>query len=255
MKTVRRHELQTNVLADSLGHYLQAAQPWLKTGAIVAAAAVVIGLGALMLSQRQHAKSGAGWTAFARVVGDDATTSENQAKDFRKVHEDFGSSSAGLYARLAAGGLALHRGAEQLFVNRKEAESALKEAKRDFEIVVDQARDPLLVDRARFALAETQECMSEFEKALENYEQVARSRSDAALANAASQKVTRLKKSGVEDWYAWFGKQQPRPARAPTRPGGAAEFGESLFNDLPRVPDLKFMGSDEYKADASAREP
>src|SRR5262245_34730435 len=64
MKTQRRHELQTNVLADSLASWMEAAKPYSRA-ALAAMIALVVGLGAwAYLSAQNDRQLADGWNEY-----------------------------------------------------------------------------------------------------------------------------------------------------------------------------------------------
>ena len=64
MKTQRRHELQTNQLADRIGVYLQKVRPYQKQILYGVAAVAVLGGAVLYLSSQQQAKAGVSWQEY-----------------------------------------------------------------------------------------------------------------------------------------------------------------------------------------------
>ena len=64
MKTKRRHELQTNYVADKLGEYVEQVRPYSKIIVGVAIALAVGGIAYLIVANGQAKKAGASWNAY-----------------------------------------------------------------------------------------------------------------------------------------------------------------------------------------------
>ena len=144
MKQQRRHELQTNVLADTLGKQIQALQPYSKVVTIGLIAVVVIVIGYIYLSAQQQTLAGASWADYFKAIG-----SHDAAKldEVAQLHKD---TAAGFWARQAAGDLRLTAGSGQLYMDRKEAQKSLREAEERFRTNEKEgSRYPGLVERLR----------------------------------------------------------------------------------------------------------
>ena len=109
MKTQRRHELQTNVLADRVGRYIQEIRPHLRTVGIVFLAVVVLLAAGMFLMNRQSAQRGVGWSAFLEAFG---SFDPKALEEVAKLHS---GSSAGLWAKQTAGDIKLAEGARGLY--------------------------------------------------------------------------------------------------------------------------------------------
>ena len=64
MKTQRRHELQTNQLADTIGMYLQKVRPYQKQILYGLVAILLLAGAVLYLSTQQQARAGASWEDY-----------------------------------------------------------------------------------------------------------------------------------------------------------------------------------------------
>ena len=126
----------------------------------------------------------------------------------------------------------------------------MTEAKTCFQAVEKEAGSyPLLVERARYGLAQTYESMCELDEAREYYGKVAQASPKSVLGAAAKQREEQLAGKPAKNWYAWFKDEQPPPPPA-AKPAGAG--------NLPKVsPDLEFLPnkSDLSKPAAEAPKP
>ncbi len=68
MKTERRHELQTNVLADSLAHWIEAVKPYSRAITAGVIALVVALFAWLYISTQNTRQLADGWNDYFRAV-------------------------------------------------------------------------------------------------------------------------------------------------------------------------------------------
>lgn len=148
MKTTRRHELQTNELADSLAHWIEAIKPYSR-----AALALVVALVVLIFSWSYWSAQGArrnaeGWNEYFDAMA---------ARDPRKALSDISSRYAGTsvaeWARLALAEIQLFDGTNRLLVEKKDARDELVMAAEKFQAVLVESREPTLNERATYGLA------------------------------------------------------------------------------------------------------
>jgi len=245
MKTQRRHELQTNWLADYIGKHLQQIQPYqthITFGVVLIA---VLCIGAVYYMNKQRTRSGVSWSDYFDAFG------ARDAKALEEVSKLHDGTTAALWAKQSAGDIKLATGAGLLHSDREEAEKSLKDAEKLFLAVeAGGAGNPMLVRRARLGLAQVYESLFKVEKAQQYYEKVAKSAPDTAFGKMAKRRFEQLSAPSLQRWYAWFERQEP------VVPGGASGSvaDEPTVSDdldmLPDRPDLSFPGSgilDELK--------
>jgi hypothetical protein len=238
MKTERRHELQTNELADYLGKQYVRLQPHAKTIAFGALAVVAAVVAYLYFSSQQSTKAGAGWSDFIKAVGNRDVTGLTEVA---KLHA---GTPAGAWALQAAADIKLASGAVTLYSDRKEAERNLKEAEAQFRLLEQEAaQNPMLLERAQFGLAQVYESLSEVEKARTYYDKVAQGKS--ALGQAAKKRSEQLSSDSVVGWYRWFERQEP-VKRTPPGDKPAPKISGDL-NVLPERPDLPQPSGELFK--------
>ncbi len=243
MKTQRRHELQTNTLADRIGHYLQRIRPYQKTILYSVVAVAVLAVALLYLSTQQQAKAGASWEDYFSAMV------EQRPEALEEVARLHDGSTAALWARQAAGDMNLAMGASLLYRDRKEAEKNLKDAEKDFLAVEQQgARSPLLLQRARYGLAQAYESLCDVEKARLYYDKVAAAEADSALGQLAQRRREQISGPAADRWFAWFEKQEPKPPAGMQAAGEGPKVPAGLSGELPERPDLSFPASDISKA-------
>ncbi len=233
MKTERRHELQTNILADYLGKQIQTVRPHSRTIMIGVIAVLVVIIGYVYFSQQQRARAGNAWANYFKAIGN------RDVKELEGVAEQHSGTVAGFWARQATADLKLAKGSGELFTDRTEAKKSLREAEQNYlAIEKDATAYPLLVERARFGLAQVYEGFSEVAKAQKYYEKVATDKPSSALAKAAQHRAEQLADTSAESWYNWFGRQTP-VARRTAPPGKVGPDVPGDLDSLSDKPDLK----------------
>ena len=249
MKTERRHELQTNELADWLGKHIETYKPELKYAGGAVVVLLVFSAVYLLFQQHKAAQSGVTWGEFLQASLE--SSPDEQGKAYQDIANRNAGTDAGLWAMLSEADLDLSQGSELLFSDRELALVELERAKKNFsQVEQEAARNPVLLLRARFGLAQTLECLGELSKAKEKFELVHKSALESALGKTtdesvlgkiAEKRAKRLDDKSIVEFYAWFEKQKPR---TPHRPGsGKIPF---RMDDLPDRPDLSFPGSGQF---------
>jgi len=235
MKTQRRHELQTNKLADQIGVYLQMVRPYQKQILYGVVAVAVAGAAVLYLSGQQQARAGASWADyFVAMV-------EQRPEALDEVARLHSGSPAALWARQAAGDMKLMTGASLLYRDRKEAFKNLRDAEKDLLAVEREAAGyPMLLQRARYGLAQTYESLCEVEKARDYFKKVASAEPNSALGNLAQRRHDQLAGRETERWFAWFEKQEPKPPAGAMPADGREPQVPFDLGDLPDRPDSSF---------------
>ena len=235
MKTDRRHELQTNVLADWIGKHLQQAQGYSKTILAVVLLVVAAAIAGTFLAQGQSARSQASWNQFFQAF------SERDPEALEVVASKNQGTIAAVWARLAEADLKLAEGIGDLYTNRDNAKKNLAEAERNYLAVDQAATETLLRERAWFGLGQVYESLAELDKAKQYYGKLVSSSPTSALGKEAKHRSDVLSDASMVKWYNWFANQTPRPPAIPGMPG---DFGlpnlPSDFQDLPDRPNLSF---------------
>jgi len=236
MKTQRRHELQTNVLADWLGHQIEQVKPYSKAIlGVVVTVLLVAAVSAFMISE-QTAKASVGWSEFFAASFDQDSTG------LHEVAESHAGTEVSLWALLAEADLKQSQGLRSLFTNRDEALEHLKQAAAGYTAVKENpSSDPELKRAALFGLGQVHEAQSDLDAAAGYYEQVAGA-TTTGIGLEAKRRSELLKRAEVVKFYNWFEKQEPQPQM----PAGGLPPGFNLpdlgdfpdLGDLPERPDL-----------------
>lgn len=232
MKTERRHEMQTNVLADWLGHSIEQTRPYAKLLAFGLLAIVLLIAAGMFFLNDQSARLSAGWADFF------AASHEANPERLRAVAADHSGTAASVWARLSEADIELAQGMRLLYTDRSSATAVLKDARESYQAVIEQASEPRLRNAARFGLAQTYECLADIDKAIEAYESVGSESS--ALQAEAEERIAALRNPERRDFYDWFAKQEPVPRNlSGANPGMPSGFPSNL-DLLSDQPDLSF---------------
>jgi hypothetical protein len=241
MKSERRHELQTNTLADWVGHQIEAVKPHQNLILTLILAVIAVGLVWAYFLRWDASQSTAAWSDYFRAV--EGSSSDPAA--LLEMAKEHAGEPASVWALLLAADAQLTQGAEQAFTDRKAAETNLKQAVQAYETVLKDLREPTLRRRALFGLAEAHESLfagtgdtKELEAARKNYEELARQWPETALGKAAKQKSDELASPATQEFLVWFSQQEP----APTSSGLSEETADPVspfdLSTLPGASDL-----------------
>jgi tetratricopeptide (TPR) repeat protein len=238
MKSKRRHELQTNVLADQLGHWIEQIKPYTTHMLlIVAVGAVILAAWVFWTSGAERAQAQA-WRSYL-LAG--SNPQGDIVAELNLVADDFHDTRAGLWAAQTAADIEAAQGVRLLFNDRASGETNLTLAKSRYRDVLDNkltAKLPLLRLRAHFGLAQAHEALGELEDAKKHYASVVESDPDSAVGQTARHRLDRLELPATARWYNWFERQKPLPRDLGSGlPAG--ELGMDSFPplDLGQLPD------------------
>src|SRR5262245_25168883 len=97
MKTERRHELQTNALAQNLAHWIEAAKPYSKAGLAVLVA-VLVGLFSWgFISAQNNRRASDGWNQLYKAM---SMSKPDPRDDLADLAEQYAGTNVGEAARL-----------------------------------------------------------------------------------------------------------------------------------------------------------
>lgn len=227
MKSDRRHELQTNELADRIGHWLEDARPFAKTAAAGLVAALVLVFAYLYLTHQSQSRQAEGWDEYFTALN------ANKSEDIQDLINRRSGDTVALFARLHLADGYLAEGGEFLFTDREQAGDKLRLALENYQAVKDEApRKSALQQRAMLGLARTREARNEAEEARQEYKAIVDLDSKSALALAAQQRLEDLDRPSTKEFLDWFAAQDPK-VRGGLGTGKRPDFD---FQSLPDEP-------------------
>jgi hypothetical protein len=223
MKSVERHNLQTNLVAHGLEVALERYKPYLSKiiwGVVALVALLFIWS---YFSGASAARRSGAWDAF------------NQAVSSAPMNLDQLRETAGEYQGTAVQQLAdvtwadgqVARASDQYIYNRKAANEALTNAATAYRGVLQSSDNARLLSRARLGLARVYEMQNEVDKARSEYEQVT-----GTYAKYAKLQAERLAKPDAKETYAWLATAEaPKPV-SPFGPGTPGKGPELFPSDI-----------------------
>lgn len=214
MKTDRRHELQTNVLADWIGKHLQQGQGYSKTLVAILLLVAAAAIAGSFLIKDQAARTQASWNQFFQAF------SERDPDALGVVASANQGTTASVWAHLAEADLKLAEGIGDLYTNRDNAKKNLAAAEANYLAVAGATSEKLLRERAWFGLGQTYESLADVDKAKEFYGKLVASAPTSALGKEAHRRADALSDPSTAKWYNWFANQTPRPPAIPGMPDG-----------------------------------
>lgn len=233
MKTERRHELQTNTLADWLGDKVIAAQTYSRAIWASIVAIVVIVVAVVFFAKRNEHTRAAVWQQYFNATN---MGSPDQLSDLADQH---GNTLAGHWARVSLGDTELSQGMNQLFEDRTAAQSAIERAIDSYEKAREQTRDAELLERATLGLARGYETLGKLPQARGLYQELLAKWPSSIYATEARQRLADIDRQGTKEFYDWLAKQNTKPplSNEPGVPGLKPKFDTS---SLPSEPGIQF---------------
>jgi len=202
MKSSRRHELQTNDLAETLNRFFATYGHFFKWGAVgVLAVALVIAVVAWIAHRRQVA-AGKAWAEYLAAASSRLDIDRRQTlQDIAQVHH---GTPAGVWAMISRADMNLTEGTELLYQNKEEAQKRINEAIEGYRQALDQVRDPFLRQRVQFALGQAHESLGQLKDAQAAYNAVLVQGESSALGQLAKERLESLQKDDIRRFYDWF---------------------------------------------------
>ncbi len=223
MKSERRHELQTNELANRLARTIERIKPY--TNLIIGAIVLLVGVGfaaAYINSQSERSRAMA-WTSFFDAL------ESGDPQNLIEVADTFDSSPAAHWALLAAGDRYREDGLTELFRDRTTAKENFEQSAAAYAKLPKNVGKALLKQRILFGTGQTQECQFKLDDALGQYQAVAKQWEGTAVGELAKERADWLALPKTRQWYEWFAQQEP--IAAPLTPPTGLE-------GLPDLPDF-----------------
>ncbi len=210
MKSERRHELETNDLADWLGHTVSTLQPYFKTVLAAALLLIAVLLGRSMLASSSQRQNDESWSAFF------ASRTLQSAEAMRDVAKQFPRAKATPWALQLAGEFGLREGIEKLLVDRDKAKEILTQSAEDYRLAIEKASDEAVRKRATLGLAQVYETLGDFEQATTQYQKVVAEWPGDPLAELAQRRGDFIERKDTLAFADWFKQQKMDPTPPPS---------------------------------------
>ncbi|GAA5505652.1 tetratricopeptide repeat protein [Novipirellula caenicola] len=227
MKSERRHELQENILANYLGRINQSIEPYSRPIGIAVAVLLIGGIGyAIYSSKVSEDRSQATFELLMQQTG------SQDPEGLASVSVKYPNTPAAAWAHLYQGSALLAQGTRTLYVNRMDAEDQLNGASKAFRNAIAEGNNELLLSRAYFGIARSEEALGNLDKAIAAYKECVRIGESEEMVNACEERIAALSKESTKDFLTWFKDQDfspSDPSAPPSLPSGSM---------LPEMPDL-----------------
>ena len=254
MKTERRHELQTNTLAEMLGGGVEASKPYVTVALGVALALAVLVGTYFVLSSRSKGEEEQGWNQYFQALSQPQT---EQREDLAAVARGYADSEVGYWASLQLGDRHLNEGVNELFSDRAKANEALKDAEDSY-LAAAKSSDALIRQRAQFGLARAYEAQFELDDARKTYEALVQEYPKGLFVESAKRRIDELSEKSTKRFYDWFAEQKVTPPAENTGTGERPAFNldslpdrmPSSIDSLPST-DLDGSGDDDEPASST----
>lgn len=238
MKTERRHELKTNVLAHSLVRWIDAAKPYSRAGTAIVIALVVALFAWAYLSTQNTRRLADGWNEYFDAIGGRDPDSRGALRD---ISSRYAGTMVGQWARLTLADIQLDDGTNRLLQDRKIARDGLREASEKYRALLLETSHPTIRQRSLYGLARAQEALGELDEAQKQYRELAEQWPDGPFAAAAKARTSDLEKLGTKEFYDWLARYEPPPplSNQPGKPGARPDFlSEPDAGDILKLPPL-----------------
>lgn len=224
MKTERRHELQTNDLADWLGKKLETIEPYGRVIVGVIVGLMVLAGVYMYWSNQQEAQEQQVWNEFLASL--------NDADALRDVVERHPDADATQWARLTLAELQLGDGVELMFTDRAAATEQLNRAVENFKLLREDASDESIRARAALGWGKALESLNQLDEAREQFQWLVDAMPESAYAMEAKNRLADLDRQGTKTFYDWFATLQPE-SELSDEPGTPGEHPTLDFGELP----------------------
>ncbi|SFI38167.1 tetratricopeptide repeat protein [Planctomicrobium piriforme] len=219
------HAPEQTELEKALNKGLTKAEPYSNQLLMAFIAVAVILVGGIFWYRSTGARQTAGWDEFAVCRAPD---------DYLALADKYPNLPVGEWSRLQAGRQFLAEGLGQALTNRASSDERLNKALGCYEQLVKLNGQPNLREEALYGLATCREALSDGDDkpAIEAYEQLLNEFPDSQHRLWAQERVNALKTKTAEGFYAWFRKQNPKPADRPKPQDIPSTPPEDGFSDL-----------------------
>lgn len=223
MKTERRHELQTNVLAHSLARWIEVARPYSRAATAVLIALVVALFAWVYLSTQSSRQQADGWNEYFDAVNG---RNPDPRELLRDISSRYAGTMVGQWSRLTLADVQLDDGTNQLLQDRKKAQDELREASEKFQALLLETSHPTIHQRATYGLARAHEALGELERARSEYRSLAKQWPESPFAAPAEARAKDLDELRTKTFYDWLARYEPPPplSKEPGTPGKRPDF-------------------------------
>jgi len=248
MKRERRHELQTNALADWLAGVISVIKPYRHAILVVA---LVLGLACVLVGWwTRQAATGAeqAWEELHRAVEANREMMFANTAPLDDLVDKYPATEVAYWAAMVAADLYLKQGCEQVMRDKAAANQQLQKALEHYLTILKECREAALRERATFGAARTYEALSgtrraenELPKAMEYYERLLQEWPTGPYAQLAARRLDALRKRDTKQFYDMLAQYEPRAVFPAGRPSGSG-VGPLGPESVPEEPPQRAKG-------------
>lgn len=202
MKTERRHELQTNWLADRVGEFLVAVRPYQKALVGVLLAGLVVWGAMLIMAHRSEAEEARSWNTLWDGLN-------GSREDLDSLADSNSKRPTSEWAQLILADNELASGVSLWFDEKAAARNSLNSALGRYQTVFTKSTDPLVREHALYGIGRTEESLCKVEDAEKAYEQLRQEFPDGPYSLRAKQRLDSLSRESTKTRYDWFASVEP----------------------------------------------
>lgn len=249
MKSERRHELQSNKLAEILEQNAEKVRPYSRAllGGLILVVAVIAVL--LIWRSREQSARETAWSDFFAAV------EFGERDELSQIAENYPDTNAGLWARFMFADGQVAEGLANLYRDHELGRESLELALDTWGTLLNglstsQQNDPLLAGRAHLQMGKVEEALQHFDSAKEHYQFVIDKWPDHAVGKRAEQALELIEQGDTESFYTNFYRARPPSAPAtgdavtppvgqqPFEASETPDFGTDGFEYEPLEPDF-----------------
>lgn len=210
MKTERRHELETNELAQQLARGIDVVKPYSKAVTGVTLAVLVVVVAYLMLGRQSTASQEAGWNDYWLA----SLSGRVSPEDLESVADAHRGTSVEDWARLSAADVELEIGTRLLFRDKAEGRRRLLNAEDMYAALRNNSGLDAVRQRATYGMARVYEALGRLDDAEQAYAEV-----EGAFQGLAAARAEFLRERQVRSFYDWFAEAEPPVPDLSSQPG------------------------------------
>jgi hypothetical protein len=217
MKSERRHELQTNELADWLTHALDRHRSRLSMFGWTASAVVVAIVVVVVVMSRQGGSQARAWEELQAIGTLEPSLVSSRLK---QISETYPNTEVALWAQLDMADVLCTEAKQKLASDRDIAVLRLREAQQAYLAVLNNARAlPDMIRRAALPEAMCWELLGDRDQAITAYKRAAEryASSHPEVAKEAASRASDLEQPEAADFYKWLAEYKP-PVTTPLAP-------------------------------------
>jgi hypothetical protein len=225
MKSEQRHRLETNVMAEQLGDWIDRLRPYATSVAGILLFVFIAMFAWSYLSGSSSSWQSQAWDAYNDAVASPTMPNLEMLRESAEAHP--GTKMQQLADITWADGQVWLATRDFLY-NKAGVNDALGRATTAYQGILQSSDDVRLQIRARLGLARVYEMQNQLDKAREEYSKVT-----GGYADFAKERAKQLGEKKTQDVMAWLATAVPPRRPSPTGPGTPGQTPSFSAGDVP----------------------